>query len=200
MVSSDATASSWQSSVPATRQPAHRQSPAHRDERQGSPRLPRQLRVGRWTRRTSTRATRASSSRRPAVLTSADNWVAVKYGGMPPTTAYAVTLADAVDAELALGGRHAGGEQHRAPGAQHPIPPVSEAPLWGTGGVTVNGNGIEAGEVKAMFQNGHIYWAKTTTCGSATCERLSTSTRRRIRLRRTTFPEQQPVMVRRAGG
>jgi hypothetical protein len=105
-------------------------------------------------------------------LTSQDNWVAVKYGGTPPSTAYAVTLADSQTLSwLAVDGTQAANnvklQVHNIK-----IPTVNEAPIWGTGGVTVDGNGIEAGEVKAMFQNGHIYWAKTTTCGSLTCERM----------------------------
>jgi hypothetical protein len=105
-------------------------------------------------------------------LQSEDNWVAVKYGGTPPSTAYAITLADSKTLSwLSVDGTQAGKnvdlKVHNIT-----IPDVPEAPLWGTGGVTVNGDGIEAGEVKAMFQNGHIYWAKTITCGSSTCERL----------------------------
>src|SRR5258708_39820275 len=52
------------------------------------------------------------------------------------------------------------------------IPLLYPAPLWGNGGVRVNGNQIEAGEGKAMFQKGHIYWAKTFSCAGSTCERL----------------------------
>ena len=105
-------------------------------------------------------------------LMSQDNWVAVKYGGMPPSTAYAVTLADSSTLSwLSVDGTQAANninlQVHNIS-----IPTVQEAPLWGTGGVTVNGNGIEAGEVKAMFQNGHIYWAKTITCNGSTCERM----------------------------
>ncbi len=105
-------------------------------------------------------------------LMSADNWVAVKYGGMPPSTAYAVTLADSSTLSwLAADGTHAANnvkiQVHNIT-----VPKVNAPPLWGNGGVTVNGNSIEAGEVKAMFQNGHIYWAKTTMCNGSTCERL----------------------------
>jgi len=105
-------------------------------------------------------------------LSSQDNWVAVKYGGAPPSTAYAVTLADdSTLSWLSVDGTQAANDV-KLQVHDIPIPAVPEAPLWGTGGVTVNGDGIEAGEVKAMFQNGHIYWAKTTTCGGSTCERL----------------------------
>jgi hypothetical protein len=105
-------------------------------------------------------------------LTSEDNWVAVKYGGTPPSTAYAVTLADSSTLSwLSVDGTQAAGDVKLSV-HNITIPTVPEAPTWGSGGVTVNGNAIEAGEVKAMFQNGHIYWAKTTTCGGLTCERL----------------------------
>jgi hypothetical protein len=105
-------------------------------------------------------------------LTSADNWVAVKYGGAPPSTAYAVTLADSSTLSwLSVDGTQAA-QNINLQVHNIPIATLPEAPLWGTGGVAVNGNGIEAGEVKAMFQNGHIYWAKTITCGSSTCERM----------------------------
>jgi hypothetical protein len=105
-------------------------------------------------------------------LMSADNWVAVKYGGMPPSTAYAVTLADSSTLSwLAVDGTHATNDV-KLQVHNITIPKVNAPPLWGNGGVTVNGNSIEAGEVKAMFQNGHIYWAKTTICNNSTCERL----------------------------
>jgi hypothetical protein len=105
-------------------------------------------------------------------LTSQDNWVAVKYGKTTPSTAYAITLADSSTLSwMAVDGTQAANnvnlQVHNIT-----IPNVPEAPLWGTDGVNVNGDAIEAGEVKAMFQDGHIYWAKTITCGSSTCERL----------------------------
>src|SRR5438552_10660477 len=105
-------------------------------------------------------------------LQSEDNWVAVKYGGAPPSTAYAVTLADSSTLSwLSVDGTQAA-KNVSLKVHNITIPNVPEAPLWGSGGVSVNGNSIEAGEVKAMFQNGHIYWAKTITCGGSTCERL----------------------------
>jgi hypothetical protein len=36
----------------------------------------------------------------------------------------------------------------------------------------VKGATYEAGEVKAMAQGGHLYWAKTVTCGDRLCERF----------------------------
>ena len=123
-------------------------------------------------------------------LMSADNWVAVKYGGMPPSTAYAVTLADSSTLSwLAADGTHATNDV-KIQVHNITVPKVNAPPLWGTGGVSVNGNSIEAGEVKAMFQNGHIYWAKTTMCNGSTCERLfdidtATNTRQDSRFRRS---------------
>jgi hypothetical protein len=105
-------------------------------------------------------------------LSSQDNWVAVKYGGTPPSTAYAVTLADSSTLSwLDVDGTQAANNV-KLTVHNITIPTVPEAPIWGSGGVTVNGNSIEAGEVKAMFQNGHIYWAKSITCGTSVCERM----------------------------
>ena len=105
-------------------------------------------------------------------LQSADNWVAVKYGGMPPSTAYAVTLLDDTHLSwLSVDGTQAANnvklQVHNIT-----IPKINTAPVWGNGGVTVNGAQIEAGEVKAMWQNNHLYWAKTYQCSGSTCTRL----------------------------
>jgi hypothetical protein len=52
------------------------------------------------------------------------------------------------------------------------VPQVDYPPVWGNDGVIVNGAQIEAGEVKAMWQNDHLYWAKSVHCGGDMCERL----------------------------
>jgi hypothetical protein len=105
-------------------------------------------------------------------LQSADNWVAVKYGGTPPATAYAVTLLDDTHLSwLSVEGTQAAGNVDLQ---VHDItvPNVDYPPVWGEDGVIVNGAQIEAGEVKAMWQNDHLYWAKSVHCGSDMCERL----------------------------
>lgn len=105
-------------------------------------------------------------------LQSADNWVAVKYGGTPPSTAYAVTLLDNTHLSwLSVDGTQKAGDV-KLQVHNITIPFIPVAPVWGSGGVTVNGAQVEAGEVKAMWQNDHLYWAKTYTCPSGTCERL----------------------------
>lgn len=105
-------------------------------------------------------------------LKSADNWVAVKYGGMPTSTAYAVTLLD--DTHLswisATGTQAAKNVDLQVHDIQ--VPNVDYPPVWGNDGVIVNGAQIEAGEVKAMWQNDHLYWAKSVHCGQDMCERL----------------------------
>jgi hypothetical protein len=105
-------------------------------------------------------------------LKSADNWVAVKYGGMPPSTAYAVTLLD--DTHLSWMSVEGTQAAHNVDLQVHDItvPKVDYPPVWGSDGVIVNGAQIEAGEVKAMWQNDHLYWAKSVHCGSDMCERL----------------------------
>jgi hypothetical protein len=40
------------------------------------------------------------------------------------------------------------------------------------GGVTQNGMDIEAGKVKAMWQNNHLVWAQTVKCATGACERI----------------------------
>jgi hypothetical protein len=103
-------------------------------------------------------------------LQSADNWVAVKYGKTAPSTAYAVTLADPstlswISVDGTPSANNVNLQVHNIT-----IPTVPEtSDLFS---ISVNGAGIEAGEVKAMFQDGHIYWAKTITCGSSICERM----------------------------
>ena len=105
-------------------------------------------------------------------LKSADNWVAVKYGGMPPSTAYAVTLLD--DTHLSWMSVDGTQAAHNVDLQVHDItvPNVDYPPVWGSDGVIVNGAQIEAGEVKAMWQNDHLYWAKSVHCGTDICERL----------------------------
>jgi hypothetical protein len=103
-------------------------------------------------------------------LMPSDNVVAVKYGGMPPSTGYAVTLND--DSTLnwiSVDGTQAGGNVQVQ---QHPItvPTIDAVPVFG--GVTQNGMDIESGEVKAMWQGGHLVWAKTVKCASGACERV----------------------------
>jgi hypothetical protein len=105
-------------------------------------------------------------------LKSADNWVAVKYGGTPPSTAYAVTLLD--DTHLSWMSVDGTQAAHNVNLQVHDItvPNVDYPPVWGSDGVIVNGAQIEAGEVKAMWQNNHLYWAKSVHCGADMCERL----------------------------
>jgi hypothetical protein len=106
-------------------------------------------------------------------LQSADNWVAVKYGGMPTSTAYAVTLLD--DTHLSWMSVTGTQAQNNVDLQVHNIqvPNVDYPPVWGSDGVIVNGAQIEAGEVKAMWQNDHLYWAKSVHCGNGDmCERL----------------------------
>jgi hypothetical protein len=103
-------------------------------------------------------------------LTPSDNVVAVKYGGTPPSTAYAVTLNDnstlnwiSVDGTQAAGNIQV--QQHTIS-----IPTLDDVPVFG--GVTQNGQDIESGEVKAMWQAGHLVWAKAVKCASGSCERV----------------------------
>jgi hypothetical protein len=103
-------------------------------------------------------------------LQSDDNVVAVKYGGAQPSTGYAVTMIDSTHLSwISVDGTQAAGnvkfQQHSIV-----VPNVDEVPVFG--GVTQNGMDIEAGKVKAMWQNGHLVWAQTVNCPSGTCERV----------------------------
>jgi hypothetical protein len=103
-------------------------------------------------------------------LQSNDNIVAVKYGGAPPSTAYSVTLIDSTHLSwISVEGTHAAGnikvQQHSIT-----LPTVDEVPVFG--GVTQNGMDIEAGKVKAMWQNGHLFWAQAVRCASGSCDRI----------------------------
>jgi hypothetical protein len=103
-------------------------------------------------------------------LSPADNVVAVKYGGAPPSTAYAVTLNDLTTLNwISVDGTQAA---KNIQVKQHPIkvPKIDEVPVFG--GVTQNGMDIESGEVKAMWQNDHLVWAKSVKCASGSCERV----------------------------
>jgi hypothetical protein len=103
-------------------------------------------------------------------LQSDDNVVAVKYGGDPPSTGYAVTMIDSTHISwVSVDGTQATGnvkvQQHSIA-----IPNVDEMDIFG--GVTQNGMDIEAGKVKAMWQNDHLVWAQTIKCPTGACERI----------------------------
>ncbi len=121
-------------------------------------------------------------------LKSADNWVAVKYGGTPPSTAYAVTLLDDthlswMSVEGTQAAKNVNLQVHNIT-----VPNVDYPPVWGSDGVIVNGAQIEAGEVKAMWQNDHLYWAKSVHCGSDMCERLFDINTKDNTAKTTDFP------------
>jgi hypothetical protein len=92
---------------------------------------------------------------------------AVKYGGTPPTTAHAITMSDSTH----INWISTDGAPATAKTTEHKIavPAVSEVPL---AGITQNNvSGLESGQVKAMFQNGHIVWSKTVKCAAGACIR-----------------------------
>jgi hypothetical protein len=99
--------------------------------------------------------------------------VAVKYGGNPPSVAYAVTLIDQTTLGwIAVDGTHAANDINLKL-SMITVPSVDSYPFGQSlFAATANGATYENGEVKAMAQNGHIYWAKTTTCGNLLCERM----------------------------
>jgi hypothetical protein len=102
-----------------------------------------------------------------------DNQVAgVKAGAPAPMTAYAITMADASHLNwISVDGTQGAGNvtvvQH-----QIAVPIVNEVPTFG--GITQYGQGLESGQVKAMWQNGKLVWAKTVNCATGTCTRLFT--------------------------
>jgi len=106
-------------------------------------------------------------------LPAADNWVAVKYGGDPPSVAYAITLIDQTTLGwISVDGTNAANNVTLKVN-MITVPRVDSYPFGQSlFAATANGATYENGEVKAMAQNGHIYWAKTTTCGNSLCERL----------------------------
>jgi hypothetical protein len=103
-------------------------------------------------------------------LMPSDNVVAVKYGGTPPSTAYAVTQNDATTLNwISVDGTQAA---NNIQVQQHPItvPIINATAVFGA--VKQNGMDIESGEVKAMWQSGHLVWARSVTCASGTCDRV----------------------------
>jgi hypothetical protein len=172
MVSTDATASSWQTSVPANfnglidnPQPTVTSDKVLLTFHGGSA----------WVvDKTDLMNGNAAVVQATATnLPSADNWVAVKYGGTPPSTAYAVTMID----QTTLGWLQVDGTQAANNVTLKvnmiTVPSVDSYPFGQSlYAASAGGNTYENGEVKAMAQNGHIYWAKTVTCGSMLCERL----------------------------
>jgi hypothetical protein len=103
-------------------------------------------------------------------LQSDDNIVAVKYGGAPPSTAYAATMIDSTHLSWISveGTRDAGNIDVKQHSIQ--VPNVDEVPVFG--GVKQNGMDIEAGKVKAMWQNGHLVWSQSVRCTSGSCVRV----------------------------
>jgi hypothetical protein len=96
--------------------------------------------------------------------------VAVKYGGDPPSTGYAVTMIDSTHVSwISVDGTQAAGnikvQQHSIA-----VGNLDDVPVFG--GVTQNGMDIEAGKVKAMWQNNHLVWAQTVKCATGACERI----------------------------
>jgi hypothetical protein len=92
---------------------------------------------------------------------------AVKFGGTPPSTGYAVTMSDSTHINWVS----TEGAATSAKATEHKIavPAVNEVPL---AGITQNNvAGLESGQVKAMFQNGHIVWNKTIKCANGACIR-----------------------------
>jgi hypothetical protein len=92
---------------------------------------------------------------------------AVKFGGEPPATAYAIVMSDSthvnwISTEGAPGS--ATTTEHKLQ-----VPMVNEVPL---SGITQAGKaGLESGQVKAMWNNNHIVWSKTVRCPTSTCIR-----------------------------
>ncbi len=172
MVSADASASAWQTSVPATDtnlidnpQPTITSDKVLLVYHGGTAWVVDKVDLYNG----GAKVVQPAATNMPA----ADNWVAVKYGGDPPSTAYAVTMTDQTTlAWIAVDGTHA---QNDVQLKMHMItvPSVDSYPFGQSlYAAHVGGSTYENGEVKAMFQNGHIYWAKTVTCGSMLCERL----------------------------
>jgi hypothetical protein len=103
-------------------------------------------------------------------LQSDDNVVAVKYGGDPPTTGYAATMIDTTHLSwISVDGTQAA-KNIKVQQNSIAIPNVDEMDIFG--GVTQNGMDIEAGKVKAMWQNNHLVWAQTVKCATGACERI----------------------------
>ena len=169
MVSTDASASSWQTSVPAT-------MTGLIDNPQPTVTSDKVVLVFHgnclWAvDKTALYAGNAAVVQpTTCALTPSDNVVAVKYGGTPPSTAYAVTLNDNTTLNwLSVDGTQAAGNVKVA---QHTItvPNIDAVDIFG--GVMQNGMEIEAGEVKAMWQAGHLVWGKTVKCATGACERI----------------------------
>jgi hypothetical protein len=105
----------------------------------------------------------------PASCTVAQNnqLAAVKFGGDPPATAYAVAMSD----NTHINWVSTEGPPATAKVTEHKVqvPMVNEVGLFSIaqGGST----GLESGQVKAMWQNNHLVWNKTVHCGMDTCVR-----------------------------
>jgi hypothetical protein len=172
MVSSDATASSWVDSVPATDSQLI-------DNPQPTVTSDKVLLVYHggtaWAVDKADLIKGNAAVVQPVAtnLPAADNWVAVKYGGDPPTTAYAITLTDQTTLSwIAVDGTNAAGNVTLKRNTIT-VQSVDSYPFGQSlYAAQAGGNTYENGEVKAMAQNGHIYWAKTLTCSGSLCERL----------------------------
>jgi hypothetical protein len=100
-----------------------------------------------------------------------DNQVAaVKYGAPMPAAAYAITMSDPTHLNwISVDGTPAA---HDVAVKEHlvQVARVDEVPTFG--GVKQYGQDLESGQVKAMWQRGHLVWTKTVTCSTGTCVRL----------------------------
>jgi hypothetical protein len=92
---------------------------------------------------------------------------AVKFGGTPPSTGYAIVMSDSTHINwISTEGPAASAKvtEHKVA-----VPAVDEMPL---DGITQNNvKGLESGQVKAMFQGGHLVWNKTIRCATGACIR-----------------------------
>jgi hypothetical protein len=95
---------------------------------------------------------------------------AVKFGAPLPTTGYAISMSDSSHLNwVSIDGTRAGND---AKATEHllAVDAIDEVPTFG--GVKQYGQDIESGQVKAMWQRGHLVWTKTITCATGTCIRL----------------------------
>jgi hypothetical protein len=96
-----------------------------------------------------------------------DQVAAIKYGPQPPAVAYAITMAD----NRTINWLSTEGPPGMAATTEHklPTPAINEVQTFDA--FQAGKGGFEAGEVKAMWHNGHITWSKSYHCGDVSCVR-----------------------------
>jgi hypothetical protein len=94
---------------------------------------------------------------------------AVKYGGEPPSTGYAIVMSDSTHVNWISTEGTPTANNLKVTEHKLTVPQINEVPLSGI--TQASKPGLESGQVKAMWQNNHIVWSKTFRCPAGSCIR-----------------------------